>query len=387
MKLNKTIGAISIAAALALSGCGSSGGSGSGGPGGGDNSRLAYLDAMTQTFEKDILNLKNNWQSDPQSLMTKSHAEKVAALVGGCFAIADEVGAGKIADPIESDNDHTTYDITKVESQYSWNSTADFYNNIYSIKKVWEAGLKDLVELAGKTPAQTAVVTGLIDTALAEIAEISNLTGHEDAVKGGTHSIAQADAFRNRMQTDAGNTQIVLAQNAVIALAGALNNLSNYVTTAASVTTLNDPANSGVIMGHLGPIGMGVIKDAYDTMATNATGLKNAVATLKADPTVANVTAARNAWKLVRAPWESSEAYIVDTAPSIGDATDGNCDSWPVPSVADIENNLAAWDGKLSTIESTDGEVKGFHAIEYFLFGDGTAVESAADAVTRLTAN
>jgi len=383
MKLNKTIGAISIAAALALSGCGSSGSN----SGAGDNSRLAYLDAMTQTFEKDILNLKNNWQTDPESLMTKSHAEKVAALIGGCFGIADEVGAGKISDPIEADNDHTTYDITKVESQYSWNSTADFYNNIYSVKKVWDAGLKDLVELAGKTPAQTAVVTDLIDTALAEIAEISNLTGHEDAVKGGTHSIAQADAFRNRMQTDAGNAQIVQAQNAVVVLAGALNNLSTYVTTAAATGILNDPANNDAIVGHLTPIGVGVIKATYQTMATNATGLKNAVAALKADPTAANVTAARNAWKLVRAPWESSEAYIVDTAPSIGDATDGNCDSWPVPSAADIENNLAAWDGQVSTIETTDGEVKGFHAIEYFLFGGGTAVESAADAVTRLTAD
>jgi len=50
---------------------------------------------------------------------------------GSCAAIADEVGSGKIGNPFASGY------IFYVESPYSYNSIADFQNNIRSIENVW----------------------------------------------------------------------------------------------------------------------------------------------------------------------------------------------------------------------------------------------------------
>jgi len=129
-----------------------------------------------------------------------------------------------------------------------------------------------------------------------------------------------------------------------------------------------------------------VIKAGYATLGTNATALKTLLDAFDTDVNADKVTAARNAWKAVRAPWEASEAYIVATSPSVGDATDGNTDSWPVKSSAEIAAGLSAWTGDAEAIKNADGEIKGFHTIEYYLFGDGAAEESAADAATRLNA-
>lgn len=130
-----------------------------------------------------------------------------------------------------------------------------------------------------------------------------------------------------------------------------------------------------------------VIRATYVTLETNSAALKTALTGFDSNVTAANVTVAREAWRAVRAPWESSEAYIVSTTPSVGNATDGNTDSWPVSSVGDIQAGLTAWDGDSLTIQSADGEIKGFHTIEYYLFGDGTAVETSTSAATRLNAS
>ncbi len=129
-----------------------------------------------------------------------------------------------------------------------------------------------------------------------------------------------------------------------------------------------------------------VIKAGYATLGANATIMKDLLNSFGSDVDAGQVTAARTAWKSARAPWEASEAYIVATSPSVGNATDGNTDSWPVKSAGEIAQGLTAWDGDTLTIQNADGEIKGFHTIEFYLFGNGTAVESAADAATRLNA-
>jgi len=50
---------------------------------------------------------------------------------GSCFAIANEVGTAKIANPFSAG------DVSYVESPYSYNSIADFRDNIRSIRNVW----------------------------------------------------------------------------------------------------------------------------------------------------------------------------------------------------------------------------------------------------------
>ena len=61
--------------------------------------------------------------------------QAVREFVEGCITIADEVGNEKIADPYE------TKEVLRVESWYSWNSLADFTDNIYSIENSYLGGI------------------------------------------------------------------------------------------------------------------------------------------------------------------------------------------------------------------------------------------------------
>ena len=56
----------------------------------------------------------------------------------GCFGIANEVGDTKISDPVGSQN------VLDVESWYSYNSKADFQDNIRGIQNVIMGGVSDL---------------------------------------------------------------------------------------------------------------------------------------------------------------------------------------------------------------------------------------------------
>ena len=56
----------------------------------------------------------------------------------GCFGIASEVGDTKISDPVKSQ------DVLDVESWYSFNSKADFQDNIRGIQNVIMGGVQDL---------------------------------------------------------------------------------------------------------------------------------------------------------------------------------------------------------------------------------------------------
>jgi predicted lipoprotein len=75
----------------------------------------------------------------------------VEELINGMIGIVDEVGNGKIAEPFGSDISST--DTSLVESQYSWNSLADFSNNIQGVLNVY----------LGRTATQSSADIGLID--------------------------------------------------------------------------------------------------------------------------------------------------------------------------------------------------------------------------------
>lgn len=382
MKLKLSSFAAAAVLSVVLMGCGSS--SSDNGEAN-TNSRLAYLNAMGQAFKADMNGLNDIWK-DTTSTRTvafkaKDEASAAAEIIQGAVDIADEVGNSKMSAPFGTD---ITQDVTKVESQFSWNSTNDFYNNIYSIKKVWDTGLKAIAERHGVA----TTIEAKIDDTLLKISAISDLTIVETIA--GTYVIPQAKAFRNQMlavdededgidnpQNDdtTSRGKIRLAIEACQALQALLETLKTDIASKTLATA--DKTNLDAIVDD-------TIRTGYATMIVGADALAASLTTLKADGSATNVTAARTAWRKVRSAWESSEAYIVATAPTVGDSTDGNVDSWPVPTKTDIENNLKEWDGKDQTIIDTDGDKKGFHGIEYFLFGNGEAEESAADAATRL---
>ena len=80
----------------------------------GDNMKLAGKDSKS-TFAN----------------LTDAIAQVLSASEGSCFGICNEVGTAKVANPFAN------ADIAYVESPYSYNSIADFRDNIRSIRNVW----------------------------------------------------------------------------------------------------------------------------------------------------------------------------------------------------------------------------------------------------------
>jgi len=127
-----------------------------------------------------------------------SVASATEELIGGLIGIADEVGNGKMGDP------YNEKDTTLVESQFSWNSTTDFANNITSIKNVWEAGMKDLMMQVDADNAKK--VSGQIDDAIKKIKKISDNTGN-----GEIDADVKAKAFRNQIKDEEGRKLVKAA--------------------------------------------------------------------------------------------------------------------------------------------------------------------------------
>lgn len=123
-----------------------------------------------------------------------------------------------------------------------------------------------------------------------------------------------------------------------------------------------------------------VIVPTYRDLATGAGGLHTATQTLQAQPTDANLEAAREAWIAARVPWEQSEAFLFGPVADL--ALDPALDSWPVDRVqldqvlaSNLELTADAISGNFG------GGLKGFHTIEYLLWGanhNKTAAELAA---------
>ena len=114
-----------------------------------------------------------------------------------------------------------------------------------------------------------------------------------------------------------------------------------------------------------------VIIATYQDLADKAVVMFNEVKKLQAGPNAITLNNARQAWRDCRAPWESSEGFLfgpVDT-----DGVDPAIDSWPV-NIADLDGVLASTDELTEAYISASGDgVKGFHTIEYLLWGsDGS---------------
>ncbi|NMO20190.1 peptidase M75 [Pyxidicoccus fallax] len=116
----------------------------------------------------------------------------------------------------------------------------------------------------------------------------------------------------------------------------------------------------------------------YERLATRLDALDAAARALRSEPTEARLAAARQAWLAAREPWARSEAFLFGPADSDGHAS--ALDSWPVDRAA--LDGVFANDGVL-TAESVRGlpaTQRGFHAVEYVLFGEDGA--RAAESLT-----
>lgn len=100
---------------------------------------LEYTTENGLSFGDNLKQAGKNSKSTFATL-TDAVAQVLSADEGSCFAICNEVGTAKIANPFANG------DIAYVESPYSYNSITDFADNIRSIRNVW----------LGSTNGQTA---------------------------------------------------------------------------------------------------------------------------------------------------------------------------------------------------------------------------------------
>ncbi|MEZ4979870.1 MAG: imelysin family protein [Chitinophagales bacterium] len=111
-----------------------------------------------------------------------------------------------------------------------------------------------------------------------------------------------------------------------------------------------------------------VIVATYADLANEGSILAAKLAELEANPTPENLTAARNAWIAARSPWEQSEGFLFGPVDQAG--IDPSIDSWPV-NVTDLNNVLNGPNALTpSFLAQQEGTLKGFHTIEFLLWGE-----------------
>jgi putative iron-regulated protein len=139
---------------------------------------------------------------------------------------------------------------------------------------------------------------------------------------------------------------------------------TNAVQTKGSETeVLTDFANNVVI-------------PTYQQLVVKSNNLQQVMATFVKTPNDDHLKAVQAAWKDTRTPWEQSEAFAFGPAESSG--YDGNLDDWPVNHTdltALIKSNEKLSPDYVKTrLQTTQ---KGFHAIEYLLFGENNARQAS----------
>lgn len=119
-----------------------------------------------------------------------------------------------------------------------------------------------------------------------------------------------------------------------------------------------------------------VILPTYTELDQKAQVLADAVAALQSGITDAKLETARQAWREARRPWEQSEGFLFGPVDTKG--IDPSIDSWPVNKV-DLDAVLAS-NATLTKeyIDGLEGTLKGFHTIEYLIFGTGETKPASA---------
>ncbi|QSQ27824.1 peptidase M75 [Pyxidicoccus parkwayensis] len=114
-----------------------------------------------------------------------------------------------------------------------------------------------------------------------------------------------------------------------------------------------------------------VVVPTYQRLSTRLTELDAAARALQASPTADKLAAAKAAWFAARVPWEQSEAFLFGPVDSFG--YDPALDSWPV-NRTDLDAVLASSDALTAEyVRNLQETQKGFHTVEYLLFGEGGA--------------
>lgn len=147
-----------------------------------------------------------------------------------------------------------------------------------------------------------------------------------------------------------------------------------------TVNTL-DPADANAsISSIISSTGANVILNSYEDFADKARLLNDAMLNFKFTQTDDNLRTLQFAWRDSRQPWEQTEAYLFGPVDTQG--IDPAIDSWPVNRIDldSVLNSGATLD--VPTVDGLEETTKGFHTIEYLIFGP-TSTKTAADFTER----
>jgi len=138
-------------------------------------------------------------------------------------------------------------------------------------------------------------------------------------------------------------------------------------TLSCSKNTSPEPAGSDPVEQLLTTFGTLTALPAYEKLHDEAEILKSLCGTLASNPTEANLQSAQNQWIHVRKAWELSECMLF--GPVATEGLDPAIDTWPINQV-EIDSVLSSGASFTpSFIETLGDGLKGFHPIEYLLFG------------------
>jgi predicted lipoprotein len=119
-----------------------------------------------------------------------------------------------------------------------------------------------------------------------------------------------------------------------------------------------------------------VCQATYNDLSANANNLYNAINTFVNSNNDNDLVACKQAWRQTRQAWEQSEGFLF--GPVESDNIDPHIDTWPV-NFASLDsilaNGPATFDG--TYIDNLEDALKGFHPIEYLLFGNDGAKTAA----------
>ncbi|MDI1256762.1 MAG: imelysin family protein [Flavobacterium sp.] len=122
-----------------------------------------------------------------------------------------------------------------------------------------------------------------------------------------------------------------------------------------------------------------VIVSTYNELNNKAIALKTVIDGLTFPVSEAQLTAVKTAWQATRSPWEQSESFLYGPV-GIEEVVDPAIDSWPVD-VAAIDVIKANGAPITANSLATNDDARGFHTIEYFVWGiGGNKAASAIDA-------
>ncbi|MCB0413287.1 MAG: iron-regulated protein A precursor [Bdellovibrionales bacterium] len=112
-----------------------------------------------------------------------------------------------------------------------------------------------------------------------------------------------------------------------------------------------------------------VILHTYQELSKKSENLSQSVAQLSVEPTQENLDLAADAWRQTRIYWEQTESFLFGPVESL--SIDPMIDTWPL-NQSDLESILSS-NNKITpeVIRTLGTNLKGFHTIEYLLFGNG----------------